>query len=246
MSSCIFSVIIPAHNEEKYIGQCIDAIKRASKKIGDDKVQIIVFANRCTDKTVEIAAAMGAEVCENTVKCISAVRNDGARLAKGDIIVTIDADSCMTEGSLAEIKEMLESGRFIGGGTRAKFDRMSLGIFISAAYVALNVIPIIKKHKAVLMGGMFWCYRKDFEAVDGFDETLVSLEDMDLAIRLKQPGDKRGQKYGVLKRSRIITSSRKFDEFGDWYLIKNKKLTKAIFTGSDREAADKFYYDVKR
>lgn len=68
MSSCIFSVIIPAHNEEKYIGQCIDAIKRASKKIGDDKVQIIVFANRCTDKTVEIAAAMGAEVCENAVK----------------------------------------------------------------------------------------------------------------------------------------------------------------------------------
>ena len=93
---------------------------------------------------------------------------------------------------------------------------------------------------------MFWCYREDFEALGGFDETLVSLEDMDFAIRLKQLGDKSGQKYGVLKRSRIITSSRKFDEFGDWYLIKDKKLTKAIFTGSDREAADKFYYDVKR
>lgn len=152
----------------------------------------------------------------------------------------------MTEDSLAEIKTMLESGKFIGGGTRAKFDRMSLGIFFSAAYVALNVIPIMKRHKAVLMGGMFWCYREDFEALGGFDETLVSLEDMDFAIRLKQLGDKRGQKYGVLKRSRIITSSRKFDEFGDWYLIKDKKLTKAIFTGSDREAADKFYYDVKR
>lgn len=246
MSNYTFSVIIPAHNEGKYIGKCIDAIKRASEKIGDDKVQIIVSANRCTDKTVDIAGTMGAEVCENTVKCISAVRNDGARLANGDIIVTIDADSCMTGGSLAEIKTMLESGKFIGGGTRAKFDRMSLGIFFSAAYVALNVIPIMKKHKAALMGGMFWCYRKDFEDLGGFDEALVSLEDMDFAIRLKQLGDKRGQKYGVLKRSRIITSSRKFDEFGDWYLIKNKKLTKAIFTGSDREAADKFYYDVKR
>ncbi len=246
MNNCTFSVIIPAHNEERYIGKCIEAVKRASEKVGNDKVQIIVSANRCTDKTVDIEGAMGAEVCENTVKCISSVRNDGARLAKGDIIVTIDADSCMTEDSLAEIKTMLESGKFIGGGTRAKFDRMSLGIFFSAAYVALNVIPIMKKHKAALMGGMFWCYRKDFEALGGFDETLVSLEDMDFAIRLKQLGDKRGQKYGVLKRSRIITSSRKFDEFGDWYLIKDKKLTKAIFTGSDREAADKFYYDVKR
>lgn len=152
----------------------------------------------------------------------------------------------MTEDSLAEIKTMLELGRFIGGGTMARFDRMSLGIAVSSAYVALNVIPIMRKHKAALMGGMFWCYRRDFETVGGFDETLVSLEDMDFAVRLKQLGDKRGQKYGVLKKSRIITSSRKFDEFGDWYLIKNKKLTKAIFTGSDREAADQFYYDVKR
>lgn len=245
MSSYTFSVIIPAHNEEKYIEKCIEAVKRASERV-DDEVQIIVSANRCTDKTAEIAAAMGAEVCENTVKCISAVRNDGARLAKGDIIVTIDADSCMTENSLAEIREMLKSGKFIGGGTRAKFDRMSLGIAVSSAYVAIHIIPIMKKHKAVLMGGMFWCYRKDFEAVGGFDETLVSLEDMDFAIRLKQLGDERGQKYGVLKKSRIITSSRKFDEFGDWYLVKNKKLVKDIFEGNNREAADQFYYDVKR
>lgn len=246
MSDYVFSVIIPAHNEEKYIAKCIDAIKRASEKVGADNVQIIVSANRCIDNTVEIASAMGAEICENTVKCISAVRNDGAKLAKGDIIVTIDADSCMTEDSLAEIKTMLESGKFIGGGTRAKFDRMSLGIAFSSAYVALQIIPIMKKHKAALMGGMFWCYRKDFELIGGFDEALVSLEDMDFAIRLKQLGDKRGQKYGVLKKSRIITPSRKFDQFGDWYLIKNKKLTKAIFEGNNREAADKFYYDVKR
>ena len=44
----------------------------------------------------------------------------------------------------------------------------------------------------------------------------------------------------------LITSARKFDKFGDWYLVKNRKLTKAIFTGRDREAADSFYYDVDR
>ncbi len=67
MSDYVFSVIIPAHNEEKYIAKCIDAIKRASEKVGADNVQIIVSANRCTDNTVEIASAMGAEICENTV-----------------------------------------------------------------------------------------------------------------------------------------------------------------------------------
>ncbi|MDD7279389.1 MAG: hypothetical protein SOT68_08795 [Oscillospiraceae bacterium] len=100
--------------------------------------------------------------------------------------------------------------------------------------------------KAALMGGMFWCFRSDFEGLGGFDENLVSLEDMDFAIRLKNLGDERGMKYGVLKRSFITTSSRKFDEFGDWYLVKNRELTKAIFSGKEREAADKFYYDVRK
>ena len=68
---------------------------------------------------------------------------------------------------------------------------------------------------------------------------------MDFAVRLNKLGVSRGQKYGTLKRSYILTSSRKFDEFGDFYLIKNRKLTKRIFTGKDREAADEFYYDVR-
>ena len=246
MKTPIFSVIIPAHNEEKYIGKCLEAIKKSSAPFAAGDVQIIVSANRCTDGTADIAKSYGAEVCENEVRSISGVRNSGAALAKGNIIVFIDADSLMSEGALSEIKEMLSSGDFIGGGTRAKFDRMSLGIIVSSAYIATKLIPIMKKHRAALMGGMFWCFRSDFEGLGGFDESLVSLEDMDFAIRLKKLGDERGVKYGVLKRSFITTSSRKFDEFGDWYLVKNRELTKAIFTGKDREAADKFYYDVRK
>jgi len=68
---------------------------------------------------------------------------------------------------------------------------------------------------------------------------------MDFAILLKNPGIKYNKKYGTLKKSRIITSNRKFNEFGNWYLIKNQKFTKKIFIGKDREASDKFYYDVR-
>ncbi|MGN0596555.1 MAG: glycosyltransferase [Ruminiclostridium sp.] len=245
MSEYTFSVIIPAHNEEKYIGKCLEAIETAAKAVSPRKVQVIVVANRCTDNTAAIAEEYGAKVLINEDKCISSVRNCGVNAAEGEIIVTIDADSRMTKGSLAEIEEMLHSGKFVGGGTRSKFDRMSIGIFFSAAYVAMNIIPVMKKNKAALTGGMFWFYKKDFEAIGGFDESLVSLEDLDFAARLNKLGVARGQKYGTLKRSYIITSSRKFDEFGDWYLIKNRKMTKRIFTGKDREAADEFYYDVR-
>lgn len=240
-----FSVVIPAHNEEKYIGKCLEAIGKAAEKARPLETEVIVVANRCTDGTAEIARQHGAAVLPNEDRSISAIRNMGVRAASGEIIVTIDADSCMTEGSLLEIKQMLESGKFVGGGTVSKFDRISIGIAFSAMYVAANIIPVMAKNKAALTGGMFWLYKRDFEAIGGFDERYVSVEDLDFAARLNKLGVSRNQKYGTLKKSRIITSSRKFDEFGDWYLIKNRQLTKRIFTGTDREAADEFYYDVR-
>ena len=239
-----FSVVIPAHNEEKYIGRCVRAVRSASKYVQPDEVEIVVVANRCTDRTAEIAERLGARVVADESRCISAVRNAGIKAADGDIVVTVDADSLMTKYSLREIREFLESGEFIGGGTVPRFDRMSLGIAVSSAYVALNMLPAVLKHGA-LSGAMFWAYRKDIESIGGFDESLVSLEDLDFAARLKKLGSERGLKYGTLKKSYVTTSSRKFDEFGDWYLIKNRRLTKRIFTGRDRAAADEFYYDVR-
>jgi len=240
-----FSVVIPAHNEEQYIGKCLRSVRSAAKYVKPDTVEIVVAANRCTDRTAEIAAKYGAKVVTNDEKCIAAIRNTGVSAASGEIIVTIDADSMMTKYSLREIRDLLESGQYIGGGANPKFDRMSLGIAVSALYVAVNLIPVMVRNGGYLSGAMFWCYKKDFDAIGGFDASLVSLEDMDFAKRLKAHGKLSGKKYGTLKRSYVLTSSRKFDEFGDWYLIKNRRLTKRIFTGKDRQAADAFYYDVR-
>lgn len=240
-----FTVVIPAYNEEKYIGKCLRAVRNAAKYVAPDNVEIIVVANRCTDRTADIARRYGARVITNEDRCIAAVRNAGIKAAKGKIIVTIDADSRMTKYSLAEIRSKLESRKYVGGGTNPKFDRMSLGIAASTLYVALNLIPVMLKNGGYLSGAMFWFSRSDFDAIGGFDETLVSLEDMDFAKRMKAHGKKSGRKYGTLKKSYVLTSSRKFDEFGDWYLIKNRRLTKRIFTGKDRQAADKFYYNVR-
>ncbi len=245
MNGYDMTVVIPAHNEERFIGKCLESVVRASERVRPDAVEIIVVANRCTDRTAEIAAQFGARVLTDDGKCLSAIRNTGIRAANGEIIVTIDADSMMTDDALAEARAMLARGRYVGGGSRIKFDRMSLGIFCSAVYVAANLIPVMLKNRAPVSGGMFWFRKQDFEAVGGFDESLVSVEDMDFALRLNRLARSRGQKFGTLKHAYITTSSRKFDTFGDWYLIKNRRLTKRIFTGRDREAADAFYYDVR-
>lgn len=105
MDEYTFSVVIPAHNEEKHISRCIAGIKRAAHYAAPDKAEIIVAANRCTDRTEEIAKHYGAKVIVNNKKCISAIRNSGIRAASGKIIVTIDADSVMSKYSLCEVRE---------------------------------------------------------------------------------------------------------------------------------------------
>ena len=46
------SVIIPAHNEEKYIKRCIDSIKRAGREF-PGRTEIIVVCNRCMDRLLD-------------------------------------------------------------------------------------------------------------------------------------------------------------------------------------------------
>ncbi|HXE62379.1 MAG TPA: hypothetical protein VN519_02510 [Bryobacteraceae bacterium] len=76
---------------------------------------------------------------------------------------------------------------------------------------------------------------------------MVSLEDLDFAWRLKAFGATQGRKYGAVSRRKgVVVSTRKFDTFGDRYLFRNPGLVRKIFTGTDRKAADRFYYDVKR
>ena len=240
-----FSVVIPAHNEEQYLGSCLAAVKKAAAAVLPCRTEIIVVANRCTDKTAEIAEKASAVVLQNDDKCISSIRNTGVRAAKGKIVVTVDADTLMPEGTLREIRSMLRTGRYIGGGANPKFDRMSPGIFCSTLYVAWNLLPVMMREHAYLSGALFWFRKADFERVGGFDESLISLEDMDFARRMNLLGRAEGKHWGTLKQSRPVTSSRKFDQFGDWYLIRNRKLTKQIFTGRDRAAADSFYYHVR-
>ena len=52
--SKLISIIIPAHNEEQYLPQCLKQIKLAAEKISSP-VEIIVVINRCTDQSEEIA-----------------------------------------------------------------------------------------------------------------------------------------------------------------------------------------------
>ena len=97
-----------------------------------------------------------------------------------------------------------------------------------------------------LSGGLFWCYRRDFEAIGGFNENLLSAEDVDFARRLKAYGKSVHRPFSTLRDAYIFTSCRKFDAFGDWCVVTNPLLVWRLLRGKSRRTADTFYYDFER
>ena len=237
-----FSIVIPAHNEEAYLGKCLDSIEHAAKPPGSD-VEVIVVLNRCTDATAQIAQAWGATTVIEDSRNLSRIRNQGAAAASGDVIATIDADSWMTDNTLCEIASALQSGRYIGGGVRIVPERFSLGIRATAFLIKASIFIM------GLSGGLYWCRREDFETVGGFNEDLLIAEDLDFARRLKAYGKDLGLKFTTLRRAHITTSCRKFDRFGDWFAFKlllfNRRELIAGLRGEDHSFANRFFYDFQ-
>lgn len=237
-----FSVIIPAHNEEKYVERCIRSVKNASKYYGG-KTEIIVVCNRCTDRTAELAEKNGARVIYNEGRCIASVRNTGIFAAKGDIVVTIDCDNLMTKGTLKEIAYLMATGLYIGGGAPIIFERHSLPLLLNEGLCSLGF------RLTGLYCGIFWAERKTFIETGGFTEKKV-MEDVATAKKLKKYGRKQGRLYTVLKNNRLINSTRKFDELGDmlyFRLMLNNAGTFIRAALGDRKKLDilldKLFYD---
>ena len=236
------TVIIPAHNEEKYIKRCIDSVKESANGYAGE-TEIIVSCNRCTDATADIAKENGAKVIFNDYRCIAKVRNDGIHAASGDIIVTIDADNRITPGTLSEISDLLGSGKYIGGGAPMRFERYSFPLWCN------DIMCRVSFGITGLYCGVFWAKKETFEKIGGFVE-MKAMEDAATAKLLKKLGKKTGLKYTVLRNNHFINSTRKFDELGDWMyfklMFKNAKtFLKAAAgdnSGLDR-LLDELFYD---
>ena len=232
------SIVIPAHNEGRFIESCIKSISEHCALFRIDP-EVVVVLNRCTDSTGEIAKRSGAKLVDNNSRNLASIRNTGIRAAKSDVIITIDADSIITSEYLSDFIDNIGSGKFIGGGTRVDFNRKSLGI--TATKMVLDLYVTLSG----LSCGSFWFYRNYYDEIDGFNENLHFGEDIDFAKRLRNLGKLKNLKYGI--SGKIITSARKFDKYGDWYFFKliafKRKTIKGSITGKDLTFVNDYFYD---
>ena len=88
MSKPFFSVIVPAHNSEEYIGKGIASIKEQSFK----DYELIIVCDACTDRTEEIARGVADKVIVTDFGMDGLARNAGIDAAEGDWILFMDDD----------------------------------------------------------------------------------------------------------------------------------------------------------
>jgi glycosyltransferase involved in cell wall biosynthesis len=86
----MISVVIPTYNEENNIVACIESL--LNQTLPRDEYEIIVVDGNSTDRTRELAEPLADIVIIQTSKRVGGARNDGAMIAKGEILATTDAD----------------------------------------------------------------------------------------------------------------------------------------------------------
>lgn len=105
------SVLIPAFNEEKTIGDTIKSIKKQTYPIAE----IIVIDDASTDKTAEIAQNLGAKVVKTPKNSGTKAKaqNFGLQFVNGEVVVTVDADTILAPSAIEKILPALSDGKTI-------------------------------------------------------------------------------------------------------------------------------------
>ena len=239
------SLIVPAHNEERYLPRLLDSVERARFAFsgGAEAIETIVADNASSDRTAEIAAARGCRVVRVERRSIAAARNGGAAVATGEILCFTDADGFVHPRTFEVIDTAMASGRFVAGATGVTMVRWSPGI--AATFVL--ALPLL--WVTGFDTGVVFCRRDDFEAVGGYDESLRYAEDVALLLALRRLGDRDGRRLARLHGVKAIASTRKFDEHGDWhYFTRMPPLAwRMLFRKSEMtEFAERYWYASRR
>lgn len=204
------SVIIPAYNEENYIGACLKSIVANRTPA---VTEIIVIDNASTDRTAEIAAQFpGVRVIREEKKGLTRARQCGLEHATGDILAWADADCRVTKEWFTKIEKAFEKNPQLVSysGPYHYYDGSTLVQWLVSSTWVLFVLPTYWIVGYMVLGGNFAARRSALLAMGGFDTTIEFYgEDANIARRLS--------KVGHVKFSLFFynwSSTRRFEKLG--------------------------------
>lgn len=239
------SLVIPAHNEERYLPRLLDSLDTARDqwRRGADALEVVVADNDSTDKTAQIARDRGCRVVLVEERRIATVRNGGASIADGEILCFVDADSEVHPDTFNAIEDSLATGKIVAGATGVRMERWSLGIAVTYA-IFMPMVWLTRMDT-----GVVFCWREDFETIGGYDERRFFAEDVQLLWDLRKIGRRRKQRLTRLRTVKALGSTRKFDAHGDWHYLSDLfgLVPKMLFSPrATSDFANKYWYGEQR
>ena len=185
------SVIIPTYNEESSIGSTLDNLIQ-----NHSPDEVIVVDGGSIDRTVEIARDKVRVI--RTAKGRARQLNEGARVAAGNILLFLHADTLLPRDGISLIKQTVQNGAQ-AGRFRLQFDQPEFWLKIFASYTRFHFFSYGDQG--------FFVTKSLFQQLKGFRED-VPFEDIDFYKRLSK------QIKPVILKDTVITSARRFTASG--------------------------------
>lgn len=207
----MISIIIPTYNEEKNIEECLSCLEKQT--ISRDKYEIIIVDGRSKDNTVKIAKKYADKVIMQKGKGVGGARNDGIKIAAGDIIATTDADCIVPENWVEQIMHDFENKDIVMlyGPLKSLEQKKRYEILMTTS----SKISWLIHNTGIFYPtvGANTAFKKDaFFSIGGYNEELGTADDYEMTLRIKKKGKvlfddnlyvsfsmRRLEKYGLLR-----------------------------------------------
>jgi GT2 family glycosyltransferase len=176
------TVIIPVLNNPHGLMRCISAILQEGIP-----VELIVVDNGSTDETCAVAELYADRVLSCPGITVGAMRNQGAQVARGQVLVFTDSDQMPAEGWLATGLAALareESAGMVGARYHAPLD----STWVAKTWDLQRRYSDLPGDIEWLQAGNLFVRREAFERVGGFRTDLIASEDVDLSFRIRGAG----------------------------------------------------------
>lgn len=221
------SLVIPAFNEERFLGKTLQSVLSQDYK----NFELIVVDNNSSDRTSEIAKGFGAKVIFEPRQGTGSARQKGFSEAKGEIIATTDADTILSTDWLSRIVEKFEKDKdLVGFGGLYTLLSGPILARIAVFYLAhfgWSIMRVLCGSWS-LPGANLAVKKEAFLRIGGFNLELDCYEDADLSSRLAKIGK------AVLDPDFLVkTSGRRFKDgfFSGFAIYLFNAIIKAILRG---------------
>jgi glycosyltransferase involved in cell wall biosynthesis len=179
------SFIVPAYNEELYIGSCLDSIIRHTS---GHFHEIIVVDNASTDRTSEIARSrVGVRVVYEERRGVNYARQCGLEEATGEVLAYVDADTRLSSAWMGVAEQEFERDGELAclSGPYRFYDGPKLKRWVLNAICWSAFLAAYNLFGYMIVGGNFIATKRAIIEAGGFDRTIDFYgDDTDLGRRL--------------------------------------------------------------